>query len=395
MKKLLRKIFAASLALVAFSAACSADTFKHHKTKELLHGYATTQTKEGRTLVHTHEKGPIKLNLAEWQITTDRLGRNNKVVIITIDKRLMLELETKALVKAITAAADQGPLFILLEIDTPGGRVDLTRQICGAITKTQNCPIVAFVNGVKYGGAISAGAAIALACDQIYVTKNTVIGAAALVASSDAGPKDFKETYGEETGEKLSSAWRAYLASLAEQNDRPRLLACAMVDKDIEVVEVSQNNRSMFIDPNDKSERQNLVHVWSKKGSLLTLTAEEAVKCKIADRLVESREKILYHTDAVKAEIVINDAFQKAGRQFRRAQLRVKRLKKSLDLKIKELKQAPNKHRTLKLLSDIKKDYSSLITLARRYPDLRLNAQSLETQLNSVEALYLKTKTTW
>lgn len=392
MKKSQPIIFAVSLVLFALGAACPADTFRHRKTNEVLYGYATAQTQAGKTIVHTQQKGTVKLNLAEWQIAADRLGRNNKVVILTLDKRIMLKIETEALVQAIAKAADEGPLFILLEIDTPGGRVDLTRQICGAITQIRNCRVVAFVRGGRYGGAISAGAAVALACDRIYMASNTVIGAAALVVLSSTGPKDFKETYGDEAGEKFSSAWRTYLASLAEQNHRPRLLACAMVDKDVEVIEVSEDERRLFIDPADKSPQHHLVHTWSKKGSLLTLTAEEAVKCKIADKVVDSQQKILHHLNAANAEIVIDDAFQKAGKQFRRAKLRVNRLKKSLDSKIKQMEQAPTKHRALKLLSDVRRDYKALITLARRYPDLKLNVQVLERQLNTAEALYQKAK---
>jgi membrane-bound ClpP family serine protease len=304
----------------------------------------------------------------------------------------MLEIETEAVVKAVAGACDQGPLFVLLEIDTPGGRVDFTKRICAAITQARNCQVVAFIKGGKYGGAISAGAAVAFACNKIYMAENTIIGAAAPTALSGGSAKDVKELFGEEVGEKIHSAWRAYLASLAEQHNRPALLAGAMVDKDLEVIEVWEPDKRLFIEPVDKTPQQHLVHTWSRKGSLLTLTAEEAAKCEIADKVVKSRQKLLRHLNAENAELVVDDSFQKAGEQFRKAKLRFNKLSKSIDLKIKQMKQTPIRVRAVKMLRDIRKDYKSLIILARRYPDLQVNVQVLERQLNSAEAIYKEMK---
>ena len=391
MKKWQVMILAVSLML---GSASFADTFVNYQTKELMHGYVTMQMEDDKTVVHTLEKGEIKLNLAAWQITADREGRNNKVIILTIDSRIMLEIETEALVKAIAKAIDKGPLFILVEVDTPGGRVDLTKRICGAITQTLNCQVVAFIKGGKYGGAISAGAAVAFACDKIYMANNTVIGAAAPLALSEGSPKDVKETFGEDIGEKISSAWRAYLSSLAEQNNRPALLAGAMVDKELEVIEVSEAEKRLFIDPAEKTPQQHLVQTWSKKGSLLTLTAEQAAECAIADKVVNSRGELLRHLNAGDAEIVIDDSFQKAKKLFRKAELRFDKLTKSLDLRIKQIKQTRVRTRALKMLRDIRKDYKALMLLAKHYPDLQIDVEFLQRQLNSAEAMYKEMKMT-
>jgi len=395
MKKLQVAISIASLVLFAFGSACFADTFVNRLTGELLHGYTTTQTEGGKTIVHTQEKNVVKLNLADWQITADRLGRNNKVIVLMLDNEIMLEIETQAMAKAIARASDEGPLFILLEIDTLGGRTDFTKQICGAITQADNCTVIAFIKGGKYGGAISAGAAVAFACDKIYMANNTIIGAAAPVAVSGTGPQDFKKIFGEEVAEKISSAWRAYLASLAEQNNRPSLLAGAMVDEDLEVIEVSELEKRLFIDPVNKTPQQHIVHTWSKKGSLLTLTAHQALKCGIADKVVSSLQDLLRDLNAQNAEVVIDNSFQKAGNQFNRAKQIFNRLSKSIDLKTKQMKQARTKPRALKLLRAIRHDYRSLLTLAKRYPDLQINVQHLQQQLNSAEAFHQEVKMRW
>ena len=106
MKKIQVKILAVFLARLAFSSTCFADTFTHRQTGEALHGYATSRTEGGKTFVHTQQKGEVKLNLAEWKITADRLGRNNRVIILTIDDAIKFEIETEALEQAITKAAD-------------------------------------------------------------------------------------------------------------------------------------------------------------------------------------------------------------------------------------------------------------------------------------------------
>ncbi len=393
MKKIQVKILAVFLATLAFSSTCFADTFTHRQTGETLHGYATGRTEGGKTFVHTQQKGEVKLNLAEWNIIADRLGRNNRVIILTIDDAIEFEIETEALVQAITKAADEGPLFILLEVDTPGGRVDLTQRICAAIMETRNCQVVAFAKGDKNGGAISAGVAVVFACDKIYMSNNAVIGAAMMTTTLGTGrPKELKKAYGEDLGEKFSSAWRAKLASMAEQNHRPGLLARAMVDRDIEVIEVSEADRKFFIEPVNKRPRQRLVHTWSKKGSLLTLTAAEAAKCKIADKVVSSREELLRDLGAENAEIVINNDVQNARIELKRARGQLNRIRKSIDFKIKQSKNPQPVRKVLKILRSAKSEFKTLIKLAKKYPDLGLNIQVLEEELNSIEADYEKIK---
>lgn len=387
----LRATFLAAM-LLSVNAAV-ADTFENHQTGQVFHGYVTSRTEEdGRAIVHTREKGVLGLNLTEWDITADRLGRNNKVIILTIDKPIEYEIETAALEEAIIECADAGPLFILLEIDTPGGRQDLTYRICGAITKITDCPVIGFVKTGEYG-AISAGAAVALACDKIYMAENTAIGAAATITVSETGrPEDVKEAYGEVVGEKFSSFWRARLASLAEKNGRSGLIARAMADKDIEVIEVGHSGQRRFVTPVNKKAGQQIIRTWSEKGSLLTLTAAEAVKCGIADELVNSRSRLLVDMDAAGAEVFVNEAIADAGRELKRAEGQLARIRKSLDFKMRQSKTSMPVPKILQILRDAENEFKALIRLARKYPDLQLDREQLENNLNSVKAEIQKIK---
>jgi ATP-dependent protease ClpP protease subunit len=393
MKKSQVTILAALPMLLAFSLICFADTFTHQRTGAVLHGYITGRSGGDEVTANTQEKGQVRLNLAQWQAVTDRLGRTNKVPVLTINDEIGLEIETQALENETVKLSNEGPLFILLEIDTPGGRGDLTKRICGVITQLKDCPVVAFIKGGRYGGALSAGAAIALACDKIYMVNNTVIGAATAITISETGrPESLKEAFGEEVGEKFASAWRAYLASLAERNGRPGLLAKAMVDRDTEVIEVADANRRLFIDPVNKKPQQHLVHTWNKKGTLLTLTAAEAAECGIADKVVGSRRELLRELDAADAKVVPDSAIQDARTELKRAGGQVDRIKKSIDLQIEQLKHRQPRSKALEILRNAKSEFQTLIKLAKKYPDLELDTESLEKELNSVEAAYQDAK---
>jgi membrane-bound ClpP family serine protease len=368
-----------------FSAVCPADTFTNRQSGEILHGYKTSKTEGAETAVQTTEKGLVNLNLAEWQITADRSGRNNKVVVMEINSPIMYEIETQAIENAIPRIADEGPLFILLEIDTPGGSVYLAHRICGAITSADNVQVIAYIKGGEVGGALSAGAAVALAADKLYMAQDSVIGAATMMTNR---AESMKEAYGDDVGEKFESAWRARLASLAERNGRPGLLARAMVDKEIEVIEVSQDSKHLFIDPINKKPDQNLIKTWSKKGSLLTLTASEAVDCGFAESIVSSREELLRKEDAAQVEVVINDDIQQASEELKRAKGHLARIRKSVDFEIKKAEGGMYRAEALKMLRDARGEFKKLLDLARTYPDLNLDVTAIEDELNSIEASY-------
>lgn len=102
------------LFLLVPAVLCRADTFTNRQTGEKFHGYATGQTEQGRTIVRSEEKGPLELNLTEWLVTPDRLGRSNKVIILIVDEDIGREIETDAFEKTIKTVSAQGPLFILV-----------------------------------------------------------------------------------------------------------------------------------------------------------------------------------------------------------------------------------------------------------------------------------------
>jgi hypothetical protein len=122
------------------------------------------------------------------------------------------------------------------------------------------------------------------------------------------------------------------------------------------------------------------------------LTAAEAAKCKIADKVISSREELLRDLGAENAEIVINNDVQNARIELKRARGQLNRIGKSIDFKIKQSKNPQPVRKVLKILRSAKSEFKTLIKLAKKYPDLGLNIQVLEGELNSIEADYEKIK---
>lgn len=320
------------IAYLLITVSCSADTFTNKKTGEVFHGYATQEKKSSKTLVRIGDRQePAYLELIDYDIEWNPSGRRNQIIILPIKKEIELECETEALEKAIKNTSNQGPLFILIEIDTTAGKVDLMKRICDVIIRTDNCRIVAFVSGGKYGGAYSAGAIIALACDYIYMADGTAIGAATPTMVFSSEIKDLKSAYGETVGEKFLSAERAYIATLAERKGRSALLAKAMVDREIEVLEVVEDGKTLFIIPEDKKESQLVQHILNKKGSLLTLTADKAVKCGMADKLLKSEEEIIAEFSFDKPNLIRNQDIIEAREKFESTKVKLEKIYNDID----------------------------------------------------------------
>ena len=147
--------------------------------------------------------------------------------------------------RAVKEAAEVGAAALILDIDTPGGRVDAAEIISDALTDSE-VPVYSLVNRRAY----SAGALIALSTSRIYMRPASVIGAATPVDGT-----------GTKAPEKIVSAMRSQMRTLAESNGLEPEVAAAMVDEDIEIDGVVES------------------------GKLLTLTTEEAVEIGYAEAI--------------------------------------------------------------------------------------------------------------
>ncbi len=121
--------------------------------------------------------------------------------------------------RSIEEAEAAGAAAVVLDIDTPGGRIDAAQQIVDAVSDA-DLPVYAYVNR----RALSAGALIALATDGIYMRPGATLGAATPVTGD-----------GEKASEKIVSAFRSEFRALAENRGLDPRVAEAMVDEDVAI----------------------------------------------------------------------------------------------------------------------------------------------------------------
>lgn len=147
-------------------------------------------------------------------------------------------------------------LFVL-DINTPGGRVDAALMIRDALLESE-VRTVAFI----HPRAISAGALVSYACDTIAMAPGGSIGAATPVTLQPGGGA-------QAVSEKIVSYFRAEMASTARAKGRRGDIAEAMVDKEVEIEGVTQ------------------------RGKLLTLDTDNALELGVADLEAEDLEGLL------------------------------------------------------------------------------------------------------
>ncbi len=152
--------------------------------------------------------------------------------------------------RSLDEAAAAGADAVILELDTPGGRVDAAQKIVTAIQDAE-VPVYAYVNP----WALSAGAMIALATDGIFMRDGSVLGAATPVNGQ-----------GEKAPEKIVSAMRSEMRALAERRGLDPRVAEAMVDENVAVDGVVES------------------------GQLLTLTTNEAEKVGFAQPVTDLQD---------------------------------------------------------------------------------------------------------
>ena len=349
-----RYILISVLVLLSPALDVQADTFKHRETAEVFHGFATQKTKNNQTLVYIAEKKKFKpVNLREYNITFDFQGRRDSVAVVRIRQQevLLSQAVSTEAAEAIKDASNKGPNFILVEIDCPGGRGDYMRIITDTISKTNNCRTVAFISSEKYGGAYSVAAAIALACDKIYIAPDAVMGAVAPICGQT--DEDFAEHIATFSANSLAGL-RGYMAALAEKKHRPVVLAQAIVDRNIEVIEVKRRDgTTSFIDKTQKKPNDEIIRVLTKTDKAvddstytddtqqsfagvgdsvyLSLTANDAVKSKMADGTAGSLAEVLEDMGAADAHLVNAGAIEKTVKKFVAGKRNINRFLASID----------------------------------------------------------------
>ncbi len=195
----------------------------------------------------------------------------------------------KSIQRRTQTALDQEVEYLIYEINTYGGGLMAAYNISEYFLHEVNLKAhtVAYVS-LK---AISAGALISVACEDIIMKEKTRIGDCAPILLG--GKLEGVER------EKIETDTRAAFANSAEANNYPEALLKAMVTQQIEVYKIKNitTGKDEFFegarlpkDPNtyDLDNKELIV----KDDELLTLTASEAVEYGIARAQVKDRKGI-------------------------------------------------------------------------------------------------------
>jgi membrane-bound serine protease (ClpP class) len=170
--------------------------------------------------------------------------------------------------RSIKQAIERGVQVIILDMDTPGGRLDVTLEMMEILDRFEG-ETITYVNK----DAISAGAYISMSTDAIYFAPDGVMGAAAVVAG---GGQEIDESMKAKINSYLLARMRSYTEEFPYRSEVIR----AMADLDYE----------LKIDDT----------VLKPSGELLSLTAREAVETYgdpprplLADGIAEDLESLL------------------------------------------------------------------------------------------------------
>ena len=179
-------------------------------------------------------------------------GQKQKIMIMEIkddiDPRMNRYVDL-ALEQAENSKAD----IVIIEMDTYGGAVTDAKDIVENLLDFEK-PVWVFIDK----DAASAGALISIACDSIYMSAGSSIGAATVVMGQ-----------GEAAPDKYQSYMRSTMRSTAEENGRDPAIAEGMVDQSIEIEGIT------------------------KAGQVITFSTSEAIENGFCEAKAESVEEIL------------------------------------------------------------------------------------------------------
>lgn len=324
---------------LAAGFAAHADTFKNKETGEVFYGFRTTKVSGSKTLVYNEaDKKMSPIDLSGYEVVLDEKGRRNSAVQVAItNPEILLSSNVAEIVaEAIVKAANTGPRFVLLKIDNPGGRGENMKTICTAITSINTCPIVAYISGGTYGGAHSAAAAVAIACDKIYIAPSASMSAVGPFVGTANGLSevDFIKMY---SPDSLAS-YGTYISTLAEAKHRPSLLARGFVDKKVGMVEVTDTNGAVsIVEKNLRLPSQTVVKTLCEGAStdaqtttqpsdqaaataihsqILNLSPAEAVRLKLVDGIADSIQAVMADMGAPDAAIANAPGIDTVVKQF-------------------------------------------------------------------------------
>ncbi|MDP9175317.1 MAG: hypothetical protein M3O30_15855 [Planctomycetota bacterium] len=232
---------------------------------------------------------------AEAPATQSATGAGAKAVIIRLDGEID-QYNRDQLFQRFDEARKFGANTIILNVDTYGGLVTSGLEISRFIKRQSDLHVIAFVEDK----AISAGAMISMACDEIVMSDSSSLGDCAPIIF---GPQGL-ETMGAAERAKAEGPVLLDFEESAVRNHRDPLLAAAMVSVDRTVYWVQNDAKERkFV---DEKEYQTLIATkkWESvpgeatpidgPSTLLTVDGDQAVRYGLASGKAASAQALAH-----------------------------------------------------------------------------------------------------
>ncbi|MCA9128277.1 MAG: hypothetical protein KDB22_14395 [Planctomycetales bacterium] len=192
------------------------------------------------------------------------------------------------LLNRLAWAEQQGADLVIVDLTTPGGRLDHSLELAEALRDITWAKTIVFISKE----AISGGAILSLGADRIYMTDGALFG--------DAGPIELGPGgQFEHASEKLLSYLMPALATLAKSKNRPAALAQALVDRNLKVYQATElkTGQTTFL-TEAETQMEGVAQLYdvgpivpeTNQGRFLTLEAERARELQFCQNVFQSAE---------------------------------------------------------------------------------------------------------
>lgn len=188
-------------------------------------------------------------------------------------------------------AIDDGVDVIVLDIESPGGWVNVTFELMDMVADAKGVETVAYIDK----DAISGAALVSLAADTILMHPDARMGDAGEIVMGPDGAFRYTEA-------KSRSVLAQKVRDTAEATGRPKALAEKMTDKDMIVYAATNkaNGQTRYISDKEYASMED-ADEWelgrpvreAGKDMFFTVNGRRAVELGMADQVVNSREEMI------------------------------------------------------------------------------------------------------
>lgn len=218
-----------------------------------------------RSAVRSIERGPEVPGPASTQPTTARVQAGPGYYPLPIKGEIGVEIKAEFLTQALADAAARKPDYVVLVFDSAGGSLEEADRLIKVLAAARKLKLTAYVRK-----ATSSAALVALACPDIYMATDGIIGA----EIRDRRPPDAESAPPVVDAAALAKLRRT-AQSAAQAGGHSLLIAQGIVDPGLELS--LEERRGTFV-----VRRGTAGQVLKAKGALLTLVGREAVECGLA-----------------------------------------------------------------------------------------------------------------